>query len=162
MKKPFYVFLCLSIFSSCKDLYDEQLDYLLPPENKLALVEEEATGITEISSFEIKGNLNPAALFGLPISVFPEHEKIIVGWHKIDSEELEDLLRFFRENMDRSVVMNKIVNDLSEGEQYWCAAIYDVGNGFMGSDDFDMYKWIAIYLVDPDCKGLVYISYGKF
>ena len=114
MKNLFFIFLCLSIFSSCIDLYDKQLDYLLPPENKLALVEEEAAGITEISSFEIKGILNPTALFGLPISVFPEGEKTIVGWHKIDSEELEDLLRFFRENTDRSVVMNKIVNDLSK------------------------------------------------
>lgn len=161
--KPISVLVCLFVFiCGCVNPIKKQRDKLLPEENSLKLISEQEIGITNFYTYKVVGNLNAGKLLEFPVNVISEKEKVVIKWHKLDDNEWRDIREFIKEEQGNNKTATQLLEDLSKGEEYLIALIYDKDRKPIGTKGYSIYDWMELYFLNTEDKELTHISYGKF
>lgn len=159
MKPLIYVLVSL-ILVSCNSSQKEQIRSLVPPSYSINQIKMEEIGIAEYYLYGLNEEVNIEDFRSYSLSAtFKEGEEVI-GWHYLSADETGDIRKFI-ETEHRIFITEDFLRRTSY-DSLLVAIVYDKDRSALGTEGYSIYDWMELYMLNPQEKELLHISYGKF
>jgi len=174
IKKNFYIVFCfIAIFIfSCDSSWEKQIDYLLPKQNKLSLIETKEHPMASLNTYKVNDNIVLDSISSYPIEREVGERWVLKKWRITQNkEEIKNLIEMLKEvkcntncddidvyfNKELDRVINGIENHKGYISYYFNTPYDKKPNNYYYSLDF-----IEFYYLNIKDSQLFHISYGKF
>lgn len=164
MKKYLYI-LILSLSSCFPFTYqEEQVPFLLPETVEIKEKEVVEEGISTLTTYSIQGNYSLSQLVDFPIYAMSNRGWKVIAWHSVSEREIENILFFLDTNFDYLPKKARKRIELLLSNEVFIAYFYDRDKLSFNTkrEDYDVYVWMDLCILDYEQNELFYLSYGKF
>lgn len=172
-KNSYVVFYLIAIFIfSCDSTWEKQIDYLLPKQNKLTLIETKESPMASLNTYKVKGDINLDSL-----SFYPSKREVGERWtlkkwritkNREETKNLIEMLEEVKCNTncdDTDVSFNKELDTVIDGienQKGYISYYFHPPDDKNPEDYYNSLDFIEFYYFEAKEKKLLHISYGKF
>ncbi len=172
-KNSYVVFYFITIFIlSCDSTWEKQIDYLLPKQNKLTVIESNESPMASLSTYKVKGDINLDSISSYPIKREIGERWALKKWRTTkNKEEAKNLIEMLEEvkcntNCDSNDVhFNKELDTVIDGienQKGYISYYFHPPDDKNPKNYYYSLDFIEFYYLDAKGKKIFHISYGKF
>ena len=174
IRKFFYTVFCFIaiVIFSCDSGWENQIDYLLPKQNKLSLIETKEHPMASLNTYKIDANIVLDSIGSYPIDRGIDDRWVLKKWRIAQNEEeiknLIEMLKEVRCNTnceDVDVHFNKELDKVISGienHKGYISYYFHPPNDKKPNNYYYSLDFIEFYYLNIKDSQLFHISYGKF